>query len=427
MNPDALIALLVLLLGWHVVSGRLERLDMTGPIIFVAAGLLLCNGPWAVVDITIESHAVHALAEVTLVLLLFADAAQVNPRELRHHAALPIRLLAFGLPLTLALGAAVAAVLLTDLPWELAALLGAVLAPTDAALSASVVSDRSLPQAIRRSLNVESGLNDGIVTPIVTALIAAAATLIGVGVVEDTASASGADALIDLGGGVLIGGLVGYVGGVMVTWARAHGWIAPGGRRIAVLTLPFLAFLVADESGVNYFVAAFIAGFAFRAGTGREDEEATELPELIGRVFSLAVWGVFGAGLLLDGLERVDWRIALYAVLSLTVVRMLPVAISMIGAGFSRPATLFVGWFGPRGLASVVFGLLIVEELPVGDPRVETVLSTIVLTVLLSVIAHGISGRPFSAWMGRQEPTPEGSTDEVPSLSRSPGGRPVES
>ena len=427
MNPDAVIALLLLLLGWHVVSGRLERLDMTGPIIFVAAGLLLCNGPWAVVDITIESHAVHALAEVTLVLLLFADAAQVNPRDLRHHAGLPIRLLAVGLPLTLALGAAVAAVLLTDLPWELAALLGAVLAPTDAALSASVVSDRSLPQAIRRSLNVESDLNDDIVTPIVTALIAAAAALIGVGVVEDTASASGTDALIDLGGGVLIGGLVGYLGGVVVTRARARGWIAPGGRRIAVLTLPFLAFLVADETGVNYFVAAFVAGFAFRAGTGRADEEATELPELIGRVFSLAVWGVFGAGLVLDGLDRVDWRIALYAALSLTVVRMLPVAISMIGAGFSRPATLFVGWFGPRGLASVVFGLLIVEELPVDDPRVETVLSTIVLTVLLSVIAHGISGRPFSAWFGRQEPTPEGSTDEVAILSRSPGGRPDES
>ena len=166
-----------------------------------------------------------------------------------------------------------------------------------------------------------------------------------------------------------------------------------------------LAFLVAQETGVNYFVAAFVAGFAFRAGTGEDDEEATELPELIGQVLALAVWFVFGAGLLLDGLELVDWRIALYAVLSLTVVRMAPVAISMIGAGFSRPATLFIGWFGPRGLASVVFGLLIVEELPVDDPRVQTVLSTIVLTVLLSVIAHGVSGRPLAAWMRRQEPT----------------------
>ena len=364
MSVEVLIALAALLFVWSVVSGRLERLDVTGPIVFVAAGLLLCHGPWAVVDVEIESHSVHALAEITLALLLFADAARVDPKDLRHSAGLPTRLLAIGLPLTFALGAGLAAALLTDLPWELAALLGAVLAPTDAALSASVVSDESLPQSIRRSLNVESGLNDGIATPAVTALIAAAATVIGVGAIEDTASDSGTGALGALLGGVAIGALVGYLGGLAVTRARAAGWIAPGGRRIAVLTLAGLAFFVAEAAHVNYFVAAFVAGFAFRAATGEDDEEATELPELIGRVLALVVWFVFGAGLLVQGLELVDWRIAVYAVLSLTVVRMVPVAISMIGAGFSRPATLFIGWFGPRGLASVVFGLLIVEELP---------------------------------------------------------------
>ena len=423
MNPDGLIALVVLLFGWSVLSGRLERLDVTGPIVFVAAGLVLCNGPSAVVDVTIESHAVHGLAEITLALLLFADAARVDPRDLRHNAGLPIRLLAIGLPLTFALGAGLAAVLLTDLPWELAALLGAVLAPTDAALSASVVSDESLPQSIRRSLNVESGLNDGIATPAVTAFIAAAATVIGAGAIEDTASAPGTDALVDLVGGVAIGVLVGYLGGVVVTRARAERWIAPGGRRIAVLTLAVLAFLVAEEVSVNYFVAAFVAGIAFRAGIGHDDEEATELPELIGRVLALAVWFVFGAGLLLDGLELVDWRIALYSVLSLTVVRMAPVAISMVGAGFGRPTTLFIGWFGPRGLASVVFGLLIVEELPVDDPRVHTVLSTIVLTVLLSVLAHGISSRPLTAWMQRQGPASDGGTGGTAIRPRSPFGR----
>ena len=404
MSVEALIALSALLFVWSVISGKLERLDVTGPIVFVAAGLVLCRGPWAVVEIEIESHSVHALAEITLALLLFADAARVNPKDLRHSAGLPTRLLAIGLPLTFALGAGLAAALLTDLPWELAALLGAVLAPTDAALSAGVVSDESLPQSIRRSLNVESGLNDGIATPAVTAFIAAAATVIGVGDIEDTASNSGTSALGALLGGVAIGVLVGYLGGLAVTRARAAGWIAPGGRRIAVLTLAGLAFFVAEVAHVNYFVAAFVAGFAFRAATGQDDEEATELPELIGRVLALVVWFVFGAGLLVQGLELVDWRIAVYAALSLTVVRMVPVAISMIGAGFSRPATLFIGWFGPRGLASVVFGLLIVEELPPDDPRVQTVLATIVLTVLLSVVAHGVSGRPLSRWLRRQEP-----------------------
>lgn len=424
MSTELVIALVVLLFVWSVLSGRLERLDVTGPIVFVVVGLLLCNGPWAVADITIESDAVHGLAEITLALLLFADAARVDPRDLRHNAGLPIRLLAVGLPMTFALGAGLAAAILTDLPWELAALLGAVLAPTDAALSASVVTDESLPQAIRRSLNVESGLNDGIATPAVTALIAAAATVIGVGAVEDTASSPGTAALVDLLGGVAIGVLVGYLGGVVVTRARSDGWVAPGGRRIAVLMLAVLAFLVAEEVGVNYFVAAFVAGIAFRAGIGADDEEVTELPELIGRVLALAVWFVFGAGLLIDGLELVDWRIALYSVLSLTVVRMTPVAVSMIGAGFSGPATAFIGWFGPRGLASVVFGLLIVEELPADDPRVQTVLSTIVLTVMFSVLAHGISGRPLSAWMRRKERGSASADEDTQTRPPSTFGRP---
>jgi sodium/hydrogen antiporter len=221
-----------------------------------------------------------------------------------------------------------------------------------------------------------------------------------------------------------MGALVGYLGGVVVTRARAAGWIAPGGRRIAVLMLAVLAFLVAEEVGVNYFVAAFVAGIAFRAGVGADDEEATELPELIGRVLALAVWFVFGAGLLLDGLELVDWRIALYAVLSLTVVRMGPVALSMIGAGFSGPATAFIGWFGPRGLASVVFGLLIAEELPADDPRVQTVLATVVLTVVLSVLAHGISGRPLSTWMRRKEPASVSADEDTQTRPPSTFGRP---
>ena len=423
MTTGALIAFVVLLLAWSLVSGRLERLDVTGPIVFVAAGLFLCNGPWAVVDVAIDSHAVHGLAEVTLALLLFADAARVDPDDLRHSAGLPTRLLAIGLPITFALGFVLAAALFTDMPWELAALLGAVLAPTDAALSASIVADESLPMSIRRSLNVESGLNDGIATPVVTSLIAASAAVIGFGVIEESSSAHGVDALIDLIGGVAIGVIAGYLGGRALSSAKAVGWVTSGGQRIVVLMLAGVAFLVAEEIGVNYFVAAFVAGIAFRAGIGEDDKEVTALPELIGQVLALAVWFVFGAQLVLDGLDIVDWRIALYAVLSLTVVRMAPVALSMLGSGFGARPTLFIGWFGPRGLASVVFGLLIAEELPADDPGVHTVLSTIVLTVLLSVIAHGVSARPLAAWLRHAEPPTDRPVDEPPIRHRPMFGR----
>lgn len=421
MNAGAAIALVALLIGWSLVAGRLERLDVTGPILFVAAGLALANGPWALIDVSVETSAVHTLAEITLALLLFSDAARINPQDLRHSAGLPIRLLAIGLPLTLAFGFGLAAFLFTDLPWELAALLGAVLAPTDAALSASVVSDTALPQSIRRSLNVESGLNDGIATPVVTALIASAAVVIGVGVLEDTASTHGIGAVVDLIGGAAIGAIAGYLGGFALTRARDHQWIDPGGGRIVALMLSVMAFLVAEAAGVNYFVAAFVAGVAFRTGIGHDDDEVTELPELLGQVLALAVWFVFGAGLLWQGLELIDWRIAVYGVLSLTVVRMVPVAISMMGAGYGRPAIAFIGWFGPRGLASVVFGLLIIEELPADDQRVQTVLATIVFTVLLSVVAHGITARPLTAWMRGHSSTDE-VTDGTPIRNRSPFG-----
>lgn len=408
MNIGLLVAVAGLIFVWSVLSGRVERLDVTGPIVFVVAGLLLCNGPLSLVDVSVRTEAVHALADATLVLLLFSDASRVNPRDLRRRAGLPIRLIGIGLPLTILLGFAIALALFTDLPWELAALLAAVLAPTDASLSSGIVSDESLPRDIRRALNVESGLNDGIVTPVVTSLIAATAVVLGAGAIADTASGHGADALIDLLGGVAVGAAVGYPGGAIVRHCRARGWIAPGGRRVAVLMLPALAFALSEGADTNYFVAAFVAGLAFRAATGHDDEEAAELPELIGRVLALAVWFVFGAALLIDGLEAAGWRTFVYAVLSLTVVRMGPVALAMLGTRSGRPATLFIGWFGPRGLASVVFGLLIVEELPPADPAVQTVLSATVLTILLSVVAHGATGRPLAAWMARHSGPPDG-------------------
>ena len=396
-----LLALATLLFAWSIVAGRLERFDVTGPIVFVAAGLALCHGPTGFLDVSVETVGVQTVAEITLVLLLFADASRVDPRDLRRRAGLPIRLLAIGLPLTIAFGFGLATALFTDLPWQLAALLGAALAPTDAALSAAVVSDPRVEEDLRRSLNVESGLNDGIATPVVTICIASAATVIGSGVLHDSASTSGPAAIVDVVGAAAIGAAVGFVGGWLVERARTAGWIAPGGRRIAVLMLALLAFAISSQLDVNYFVAAFVAGLALRGAVGRDEPEATELPELIGRVLSLGVWFVFGAVLLVAGLERVDWRIALYAVASLTVVRVAAVAVAMAGSGSDRRSTAFVGWFGPRGLATVVFGLLIVEELPLSDPGVQTVISTMVLTVLLSVVAHGATGRPLAAAMGR--------------------------
>jgi len=389
-----------LLFAWSVLAGRIERLDVTGPIVFLVAGVALGSGAIPALRVTVETEAVHHLAEVTLGLVLFADAATVDPRDLRRHSGLPARLLAVGLPLTIAAGAGAAALLFTDLPWQLAALAGAALAPTDAALSTGVLSDEAVPFAVRRSLNVESGLNDGIATPVVIALIATATAVVGDGELTASVSPTVGGALGQLVGGIGVGAAVGFRGAVAIVRSRAAGWSGDDAGRVAVLMVAVVALALALALGVNQFVAAFVGGLAFRAAPRDADDEATELPELLGRVLSLTVWFVFGAALVVDALEHLDWRIVLYALVSLTVVRMVPVALSMVGSSADPATTLFVGWFGPRGLASVVFGLLIVEELPLDDPQVQLVSAVIVVTVVASVVLHGATGRPLARRMG---------------------------
>jgi sodium/hydrogen antiporter len=284
-------------------------------------------------------------------------------------------------------------VLFPSLPLALAGLIAASLAPTDAALSASVISDERLPIRVRRVLNVESGLNDGIATPVVTFCIAAAATAIGV-VGDEHEEGFGAVGQLLIGVGV--GTAVAFVGGRLIVLARQRGWTQHGSRRLATLALALLAFLVASEAGGNPFVAAFIGGIVFGATATTDAVESVELTELAGSLLSLVLWFIFGAGFVLPAFEDLDVRIALYAIASLTVVRMVPVALALVGAGQDRSTIAFVGWFGPRGLASVVFALLAVEELGDTDPGVVVAVNTITITIVLSIIAHGITGRPLA-------------------------------
>ena len=393
MDEGALIALVLVIFAWAVVSERLAASNLTGPLVFLVAGFLLGNSSWGIVGVDVESSTVHHLAEITLGLLLFADASKVKLTAARHDLRITSRLLGVGLPLSILAGAVLAVVLFPSLPVALAALVGASLAPTDAALSASVIADTRLPVGVRRVLNVESGLNDGIATPVVTFCIAATATALGI---TGHSYDDGFGALVELSIGVAIGGVVALVGGRVMTVAHRRGWMQEGSRQFATLALAFTAFLVASEAGGNPFVSAFIGGLLFGAAAPTDAKTSTELTEMLGSLSSLALWFVFGAGFLLPALERLDAVVVVYAVLSLTLVRMVPVAISLVRSGQSRATVAFVGWFGPRGLASVVFALLAVEELGDADPRILTAVDIIAVTILLSVIAHGVTSRPLA-------------------------------
>src|SRR5450755_1180462 len=372
---------------WGTLSARLERYDVTAPIIFVVAGLLLTHGPLAPLGFAPSRELVKALAEITLVLVLFSDASRVRLRDLRADLGLCLRLLGIGLPLTIGLGTLLALALFNGMNIWLALLVGAALAPTDAALGAGMMVNAAVPARIRRLINVESGLNDGIATPFVLIAVAGAETA------GHAASTGPAKAAAELALGLLIGVLIGGAGGFVVRVARQRGWAEGGFAGSAVLALAVCAYACALALHGNGFVAAFAGGLAYGAAGGKRGERLVPYVEETGALVSLLVWLAFGAIAVVPAFEGLSWRTVLYALLSLTVIRMVPVAVSLTGARLGRAAVAFVGWFGPRGLASVVFALLALEDL--GQPAGPAV-TVIAFTILLSVIAHGLTADPLA-------------------------------
>jgi len=392
LNIAALAVVSACVIIWGLVSARLERWDVSAPIAFVVLGLVVTHGPTDIIHFNLHSSTIRSLAEVTLALVLFADASRVNVRALRADAALPARLLGIGLPLTIGAGAATAALLFGSNGLWVAAAIGAIVAPTDAALGASIMQDERVPSGVRRLLNVESGLNDGIATPFVNLFIAGAVT---------TEAVSGTHlnkAVVELVGGAVLGIAVGVVGAVLLALARRHGWSSPGVRPLAILALALFAYSTSVVAGTNGFIAAFVAGMAFGTVDHHNDEAALQFTEEAGTLLSLLVWFIFGAVMLVPGLEDLGWRDVVFALLALTLLRMLPVAVALAGTGLDRGTVAFVGWFGPRGLASVVFGLIAVDSLAPSESKV--VLAAITLTVALSVLLHGISASPLAARYG---------------------------
>lgn len=394
--------------AWGTVSARLERADLTAPIVFVAVGAILAA--LGLFHTPSAPETLKPLVEVTLVWVLFSDAARVRVPDLGKDLGRFARLLGIGLPLTVVFGWVLALWLVPGQGVWLALLVAAALAPTDAALGVPVVTNPAVPSRVRRLITVESGLNDGIATPLVVVAIAGAASA------EGLAEAPGmGKALVELAVGVIVGVAVGFVGGGLLRWARHRGWSAEEFAGIAVLALAVCSYAGALVVGGNGFVAAFCGGLAFGAAAGRRGPVEVLFLEQASGLVSLLVWIAFGVIAVPIVLEGVDLTTALYAVLSLTVVRMLPVALALIGAGLDRRTVLFVGWFGPRGLASLVFALLAVEELgPQADPAVVA----IAVTVFLSVLAHGASAAPMAARYGKavdtREPEPGDPVPDIP-------------
>ncbi|RZK96347.1 MAG: sodium:proton antiporter [Rhodococcus sp. (in: high G+C Gram-positive bacteria)] len=414
-------AIAAVLLAYSAVSRRIAGTPITGPIVFTAAGLILGVNAAGVIDLHAGAETVKLLAEVTLALVLFSDASRVDLSALRAEISLPARLLGIGLPLTIAAGFGAALVLLGDLAWPEALLLAVILAPTDAALGQAVVTLPILPSRVRQGLNVESGLNDGICVPLFLIVLAIAQA-------EAGALGGGAAARLvteQIGYGILAGVVAGAIAAaILITGGRRHS-LDPLWAQIIPVTAAVLAYTAAVPLGGSGFIAAFVGGLTFGAfrhsvpdnhpgdgdgdGEGGEGEGESDMLDEAGDVFSAVTFIVFGAVLLGPALGHLSWAVLGYAVVSLTVVRMLPVALSLIGTHPRAPTVAFVGWFGPRGLATIVFVILILEE-PGDLPHEELLLTTAVITIALSVLAHGLTAAPladrYASWFQRH-PRPE--------------------
>ena len=382
------IALLVV----AAVSRRLSGTPVTPAMVVVAIGVLA--GPLVFDGLTVgpTSETVRKLAEATLAVVLFSDSSRIDLKAIRREASMPTRLLGVGLPLTIVLGALAALALFGSFSLSEALILGVILAPTDAGLGSAVVTDPSLPQRVRQSLNVESGLNDGICVPI---LLIVLATSSGVGGAAHPAQVIGEE----IGYGLVGGVLAGLIAAAIVNAAGARALMADEWRQIVPVAAAVLAYGIAEALGGSGFIAAFTAGALFGLIARNNTPETMRFAEESGALLDAVTFLVFGAILLGPALEHVSWQVALYAVLSLTIVRMLPVALCLIGTKALPPTVAFIGWFGPRGLASIVFAVIVEDTYPA---HTATILTACYVTVGLSVLLHGLSAAPlvsrYAAW-----------------------------
>ncbi|MBW3732029.1 cation:proton antiporter [Aeromonas dhakensis] len=385
------------LLIYSLIAGRFESRLINGPLLFLLMGWLLGPGGIELLSLSIDSDGIKLLAELTLVIVLFSDAANTNWQVLLANRSQPIRLLLIGLPLTLLAGTLFGRWVYPDLPLLELAILSTILAPTDAALGKAVVSNPAVPAPIREGLNQESGLNDGICVPVLLlllALIAPTEQHSGTGLLAITLL------LEEIGIGLLVAwGLTTFTLRLLKT-SYLNGWQLPLWRQLTMPGLALLCFALAQTLGGSGFIAAFVGGLLMGRKLGEHKHAYLDSCEGYGDLLSVVIWMVFGATLMPMLAELLHWQYWLYAAASLTLLRMVPVWLSLLGTGLKLELKLFIGWFGPRGLASIVFAVMVLQNEPALLGQ-RPIIATVLCTIILSVILHGLTANP---WVARFKP-----------------------
>ncbi len=417
MTPTALFSIAGFILLFGGLSARLERTPITPPILFVGFGMLMCPSVFGIMDVDRQSAIVHMIAQITLIFILFSDASRIDCRLLSRNYSLPMRMLAIGMPLTIGAGTLVAAAFFPGFAWLELALLAAILTPTDAALGQVVVSSKKLPIRIRQGLNVESGLNDGIALPAILILAALAGS--------ESTSTENHNWTVFVISQLVLGPLAGiaaaWIGGKILTYSHAKGWINHAFEQLAGISIALLAYSGAELVHGNGFIAAFAAGFVLGNTARPVCQCLYEFTEAEGQLLALLAFMFFGATVVPGVMDALSWTTVLYVLLSLTVVRMLPILLSLIGTGLKFPTKLFLGWFGPRGLATILFGLLILDEAQV--PHGKEIFLVAMTTALFSIVLHGLSALPLSKLYASYIKRREQENPAMPELQDAPNIR----
>ncbi|WAR43173.1 cation:proton antiporter domain-containing protein [Methylomonas rapida] len=372
---------------YSLISRRLETTILTAPILFTLAGIALYRLPPAFSDPELKRQGFLLVAEIGLVMTLFTDAARINLKSLTSNRNLPIRLLTTGMLLTIFLGTLGGMWLFPSLSWQEAGILAAILAPTDAGLGMVIVNSPYVPNRIRQALNVEAGLNDGLSVPFLMCFIAMSL---------QTSESAGAvlSRFIgeQIGYGCLIGIGIGAIGGWLLTLATRKQWMNESMQQMGLVAIPLLCALASEASGASMFIAGYVSGFAVQLGFAEAGRNSVEFTDTWGQLFDFFVFFLFGL-LVARSWAQFEWQHFYYAVFSLTLARMLPVALALLGSGLSRATWLFMGWFGPRGLASIVLGLVYLEG-QAHLPGETTIKLALMMTVIISIFSHGLSALP---------------------------------
>ncbi len=384
MGEWAIVFIAVSVLGWALVQRRLSSTAVTGPMVFVALGLLVGSEGFGLIEIGSgsASRVVNVVLEGTLALLLYTDAAALHPSSWRKDVSLPARLLGIGLPLTIATGWLIAVLLFDGLSgWE-AAIVAAMIAPTDAALGQAVISNPRVPERVRTGLDVESGLNDGVSLPFILLFIGFAGEgLSGEAVVSTFVEA--------IGVAVLVGVAVAIVAAWLLTRASKAGWMGTSWSQIALGAIAVITFAVADQFGGSGFIACFVGGLTYGESVRGRLAGNEAFTDDLGAALTQISFLLVGAVVIGPALVDSTWQVWVMAALALTVARIGPVALALIGTGMRWPTVAYIGWFGPRGLATIVFSVLVLTEADL--PGTELIITIAAITVFTSVYAHGLT------------------------------------